>query len=346
MVLVAASERGSRIWLGDESRKLQLVESLARMSSVFSAGDLNGDGRLDLVGIAPPNRIVRLLNKGATSYHWKQIRPRAQQTAGDQRINSLGVGGYIEARAGLLFQKHLLTGGPVHIGLGTHTSIDVARIVWPNGVPQAEFGTSVDDAMVAEQRLKGSCPWVFTWDGTRMVFVSDFLWRSPLGLRINAQDTAGVTQTEDWVRLRGDQLVPRNGLYDVRITAELWETHFFDHVSLLAVDHPDGTEVFVDERFSAASPPEMKVHAVRRLRPVVRAVDHRGADVTAIVSRRDGEYLSTFSRGRYQGIAEDHFVEIELDGSSADALIATGWIYPTDSSINVAIAQAGIRPRG
>ena len=39
-----------------------------------------------------------------------------------------------------------------------------------------------------------------------MRFVTDFLWRSPLGLRINAQDTAGVTQTEDWVKIRGDQL--------------------------------------------------------------------------------------------------------------------------------------------
>ena len=27
-------------------------------------------------------------------------------------------------------------------------------------------------------------------------------------------------------------------------------------------------------------------------------------------------------------------------------LVASGWIYPTDSSINVAIAQAGIAPRG
>src|SRR6185436_4294935 len=107
----------------------------------------------------------------------------------------------------------LLTGGPVHIGLGAQSSIDVARIVWPNGVSQAEFGTSVDDTLVAEQRLKGSCPWVFAWNGGRMVFVTDFLWRSPLGLRINAQETAGVTQTEDWVRLRGDQLVPRNGHY-------------------------------------------------------------------------------------------------------------------------------------
>ena len=91
-----------------------------------------------------------------------------------------------------------------------------------------------------------------------MSFVTDFLWRSPLGLRINAQDTAGVTQTEDWVRIAGDQLAPRDGLYDVRITAELWETHFFDHVSLLVVDHPADTEVFVDERFSPASPPRWR----------------------------------------------------------------------------------------
>ena len=99
-----------------------------------------------------------------------------------------------------------MTGTPVHFGLGTRTAIDVARIVWPNGVAQAEFGGGVDDVIVAEQRLKGSCPWVFAWDGTHMDFVTDFLWRSPLGLRINAQDTAGVTQTEDWVRIAGDQL--------------------------------------------------------------------------------------------------------------------------------------------
>jgi hypothetical protein len=350
--LIVAGQERSRVWLADESRRL-LLHDEPIAGEVFDAGDLDADGRLDLVAVAPmrtlaePYRVIRLMNRGTAAYHWKQIRPRAQQTAGDQRINSFGVGGYLEARAGLLFQKQLLTGGPVHVGLGSHSSIDVARIVWPNGVPQAEFGASVDDAMVAEQRLKGSCPWVFTWDGTRMVFVTDFLWRSPLGLRINAQDTAGVTQTEDWVKLRADQLVPRGGMYDVRITAELWETHFFDHVSLLAVDHPDGTEVFVDERFSAASPPALAVQAVQAVRPVRQARDERGADVTAAVSARDGNYLSTFTRGRYQGIAEEHFVEIEAGTiDPGTVLIANGWIYPTDSSINVAIAQAGITPRG
>ncbi len=339
----------SRIWLANENHELRALATPLPVE-IFSVVDLNGDGRLDFVatdGPAERARPVRLINRGTANYHWKKVNPRAQATAGDQRINSFGVGGYLEARAGLLFQKHLLTGGPVHIGLGTQSTIDVARIVWPNGVPQAEFGTSVDDAMVAEQRLKGSCPWVFTWDGTRMVFVSDFLWRSPLGLRINAQDTAGVTQTEDWIKLRGNQLVPRGGMYDVRITAELWETHFFDHVSLLAVDRPADTEVFVDERFSPASPPALAVEAVKGLRPVTRAWDQRGADVTSIVTERDGKYLSTFARGRYQGIAEDHFVEIDPGTTTADSvLVANGWIYPTDSSINVAIAQAGIAPRG
>jgi hypothetical protein len=61
----------------------------------------------------------------------------------------------------------------------------------------------------------------------------------------------------------------------------------------------------------------------------------------------DGKYLSTFKRGRYQGIAEDHYLEFEGETIGADSvLVASGWIYPTDSSINVAIAQAGISPRG
>jgi hypothetical protein len=178
---------------------------------------------------------ARWLGKGRLGYHWKTFTTRAQQNAGDQRINSFGLGGEIEVKAGLLWQKQAIQTGVIHFGLGPRTSIDVARVVWPNGVPQAEFGLGVDDAFVAEQRLKGSCPWVFAYDGQAVNFVTDFLWRSPLGLRINAQDTAGVTQTEDWVRIRGDQLAPRDGRYDVRITAELWETHYFDHVSLLVV---------------------------------------------------------------------------------------------------------------
>jgi len=336
----------SRVWLGGVDRELHAL-SVPPAGDIFSIADLNGDGRPDLIGIAN-GRVSQFTSRGTLAYHWKDIRARAQQNAGDQRINSFGVGGQITVRSGLLVQTQLMTGAPVHFGLGTRTGIDVARIVWPNGVPQAEFRTGVDDAIVAEQRLKGSCPWVFGWDGKRIAFVTDFLWRSPLGLRINAQDTAGVTQTEDWVRIRGDQLQPHDGAYDVRITAELWETHFFDHVSLMVVDHPAGTEALVDERFSPAHPPSLAVKAFRAPTPVQRAWDDRGHDVTSLVAAIDGRYLASFDRGAYQGIARDHFVEFDLGrhvGASPLTLVASGWIYPTDSSINVAIGQGSrVRP--
>src|SRR6202040_1243026 len=115
-------------------------------------------------------------------------------------------GGEMEIRSGLLTEKLTIAGTSVHFGLGTRTRIDVARIVWPNGILQADFDGGADRVMVADQRLKGSCPWVFTDDGTGMRFVTDFLWRSPLGLRINAQDTAGVSPTEDWVKSSADRL--------------------------------------------------------------------------------------------------------------------------------------------
>jgi Tfp pilus assembly protein PilF len=349
----------SWMWLTNQQHRSVTHEPVPA-GEVVAVIDLNADGYLDLL-TASGGGVARHLGRGTANYHWKVIRPRAQPAAGDQRINAFGIGGDIEVRSGLLVQKHPLTGGSVHFGLGDRSSIDVARIVWPNGVAQAEFGTDVDDVLVAEQRLKGSCPWVFAWDGSRMAFVTDFLWRSPLGLRINAQDTAGVVQTEDWIRIGGDQLAPRNGAYDIRIAAELWETHFFDHVSLMVVDHPASTDIFVDERFSAASPPALAVHAVERRRPVPGARDQRGNDVTAIVAQKDGNYLATFDKGAYQGIAAaEHFVEFDppplamdssrelgREGVARPVLLASGWIYPTDSSINVAIGQGGnIRPMG
>jgi Tfp pilus assembly protein PilF len=347
--LVASSRAGARAFLSDADGNFS-GEGLALAGYVLGATDLDGDGRIDLIGLDASSRPTFFTSKGTAAYHWQAFRPRAATATGDQRINSFGIGGEVEVRSGLIAQKRPIAAPVVHIGLGQATSADVVRITWPNGVLQSEFNSAADQVLKADQRLKGSCPWLFAWNGREMAFVTDFIWRSPLGLRINAQVTADVLMTEDRVLIRGDQVVPRDGFYDLRLTAELWETHFFDHVSLLAVDHSVGTEVYVDERFAIPSP-SLEVVAVAPPRPFASARDDRGRDVAATVLARDGEYLDGLERGPYQGVTREHYVEVELPAEAPRAgplyLLASGWIHPTDSSVNVALSQgAHSPPRG
>ena len=338
--LVVSTPEYSRVVLGGaDGGYRQLAATLP--GGVTAAADLDGDGRLDLPVRADDGaRVAR--GRGQQAYHWQAIRPRAATATGDQRINSFGIGGEVEVRTGLHAQKQVIAAPVVHFGLGHAQRAEVARITWPNGVLQSEFDLAVDGAIAAGQRLKGSCPWLFAWNGREMGFVTDFIWRSPLGLRINAQATADVMMTEDWVRIRGDQLAPKDGEYDLRITAELWETHFFDLVSLLVVDHPQDTEVFVDERF-AVPPPALGVIATSRVEALAGARDDRGREVSDLLRARDDRHLDFAGRGPYQGITREHHVELELPEHAPRTgplwLIAQGWVHPTDSSINVAIGQ-------
>jgi hypothetical protein len=167
-------------------------------------------------------------------------------------------------------------------------------------------------------------------------------WSSAIGLKINTLGTARVEATEEWYKISSSELVPRNGYYDLRFTAELWETYYYDYLNLMTVDHPAGTDVFVDERF-VIPPAKLAITAVETPHPIARAVDDTGTDVTAILRDLDGKYLDTFGRGQFQGVTHDHYVEVDLgDGAPTSGplyLIARGWMHPTDSSINVAIAQ-------
>ena len=346
--LTACGPSGARIWMGAGPDKFEPLPATVS-DRVFAVADLDGDGRLDLLGLSADGHPLRLHNSGVKNYHWRDIRPYAnraeQNVPGDNRVNSFGIGADAEIRTGLLVQKQSVTAPVVHFGLGDNESAQVLRIVWPNGDAQVEFDLDQVQpclGVAIQQRLKGSCPFLFTWDGERMQFVADVLWSSPLGLYINAQDRGGIAQTTDWVKVRGDQLKARDGKYDVRITADLWETHYFDHVHLNVVDHPADTELFVDERFFL-TPTAPQPYLTKPPRPIARAMDDNGDDVTEAVRRIDGRYLDTFGRGKFQGVTRDHYIEVDLGDDAPKAgpvyLLAHGWIHPTDSSINDAIEQ-------
>jgi hypothetical protein len=110
----------------------------------------------------------------------------------------------------------------------------------------------------------------------------------------------------------------------------------------MTVDHPAGTEVFVDERF-VIPPVKLQVTATGAAHRIAGAWDDKGQDVTDVVRDLDERYLDTFGRGAYQGVTRDHYVEIDLGEEAVRNaplwLIARGWMHPTDSSINVAISQ-------
>lgn len=337
------------IWLQDAVGQWQPLPQAPALR-VASVADVDGDGLLDLVGWTSEAAAVAH-TRGQAGYGWCVIEPTANPAPGDRRINSFGLGGRIEIRAGDLVQAAMIDAPQVHFGLGRRQQAEVARIVWPNGTVQAEFELQARQTIAAQQRLKGSCPWVFTFDGQRFLFVKDFIWRSPLGLRINAQTTAGVTQTEDWIKLAAEQMIPDGNRHPIRITAELWETHFFDHVALLAVDRPAGVEMLIDERFVPNQPPAQQVILATAPQPLENPADQTGQPLSDLLRAADGTYADTFELGPYQGVAEPHWVEFDVPSEilpdEAWLIVGQGWVYPTDSSINVALGQGQhVRPYG
>jgi tetratricopeptide (TPR) repeat protein len=315
---------------------------------ISGIADLNEDGKLDLLATNAKGQSFVYKNETSKDYNWQVLRPKAAKTEGDQRVNTFGIGGEIEIRAGLLVQKQLITSPRVHFGLGNNAQADVARIIWQNGYVQAEFDIKTNQVIAAEQRLKGSCPHVFAWNGTEFAHVKDAPpWSPALGLKINAQDTYGILQTEEWFKIPGESLKPKDGFYELRITGEYWESFYIDSYSLMAVDHPEEISVFTDERFAIPLPP-LKVFSTEEPKSFASATDHNGNNVSETVQKLDQKYLDDIKRGKYQGVAEDHFVELELPASAPlDQkiwIIADGWVHPTDASINVQRGQDVSRP--
>jgi len=339
---------GGRVWLTDGAGALR--ESDRKLDgNALAAADLNGDGRIDLVGTGADGAAVRFINKGSKNYGWQIIRPRSAKADGDQRVNSFGIGGEMEIRAGLLAQKRPISSPQVHFGLGEQPSTDLLRVIWGNGFIQAEFELARDQQILVKQRLTGSCPHLFAWNGSEFALVKDAApLATSLGLKVSDSETLPVTQTEEWYKIPGSALAEKDGAYEIRITDELWEAYYIDHYSLLAVDHPAGTEVHANELYPVPTP--LRLHVTAAASPFAAAADESGKDVLGMIAERDGIYLDTFADGRFQGVAREHFVELAIPDDAPRTplkIIADGWLHPTDTSLNVAISQSGFdRPRG
>jgi tetratricopeptide (TPR) repeat protein len=305
--------------------------------AMLTFADLDGDGDLDLVRSSP---------SGTRAYLKEGVGNGITLALRGHKDNARGVGAIVELRAGTAYRRLYFRGAPECVGFGG-APLDVVRVTWPNGVVQGNFGLQPGARLAIAQRvgLIGSCPFLYTWNGTTYTFVSDVLGITPLGLPM-APGMLVPPDHDEYVLVRGDQLVPRDGVYEIQLTEELREVTYLDHLRLDVVDHPEDVEVFPDERFTFPPFPRPHTHTVRKPLAPLAARDANGRDWSAELARDDGLLARPFQplAGPYTGLAEPHTLELSFDPARVAAaprlrLFLNGWFYWSDASVNMAVAR-------
>ena len=305
-----------------------------------TVGDYDNDGDLDLFLTDSDGGVVALRNEGGDQNSWLQVKLEGVN-AGNNKNNIDGIGAKVELKAGELYQLKYVTDPITHFGLGKEKQADVLRVVWTNGVPQNVITPKSNQRILEQQVLKGSCPFLYVYDGGGYQFVTDLLWRSPLGM-VTSGGFLAAAETADYVKIPGELMKPKAGVYSLQITEELWETAYFDMVKLLAVDHPADTQIFVDEKYTPPPFPEFKIYTAKEIYHPRTALDHHGYDVSETLKVVDYRYAIEHEPGAFQGVVEPHFIVLDLGDVPDDSgltLFLTGWIFPTDTSINLSLSQ-------
>jgi Tfp pilus assembly protein PilF len=327
----------------------------------LASGDIDGDGDTDLVlrAAAGPDRgqLLLLRNDGGSRQASLRVRLNGKVS------NRSAIGSKVELRAGSLRQKLETSSAwpspapsDLVFGLGTRGAADVVRVLWPAGIVQAELppapaasapGVAPHPTVTFTEldRKPSSCPYLYTWNGTRFEFITDFMGGGEMGY-LHAPGVVSQPDPEEYTRIDGSRLVPRDGRYELRVTNELEETLYLDRARLIAVDHP--ASVMVHPREGAFAPPfpAFQLYAAAGSRPVARAVDDAGRDVTDRLASTDRRFVDQLPVERIRGYARRHGLTIDLGAAapsgSSQLLLLTGWTDYAFSTDNVAASQAGL----
>ena len=316
-------------------------------ASMLAAGDIDGDGDTDIIFGAPIGNLKVARNDGGNTNRSLRVNLAGKVS------NRSGVGSKIEVRAGSLAQKlETYSASPapapadVIFGLGKRTTVDAVRVLWPAGIVQAETEIAntkspLTLSLTELDRKPSSCPYLYVWNGERFEFVTDFMGGGEMG-HLDAPGSFNLPDPDEYVRIPPHLLRERDGRYELRVTNELEEALFVDHVQLIAVAHPEGIEVYPNEGLTAPPQP-FKIYSTWDPRPPVSAVDEHGHDVLARIARLDREYPDDFQLQPIRGYANEHELILQLGPgtSSHTRLLLTGWTDYAWSSDNLAASQSG-----
>lgn len=322
--------------------------------------DFTGNGKCDLL-LAEMGQKPFLLENVTPSGNWIEIDLLGTRTQDKKsRSNNSAIGARVDIKAGNISQQYVIgvPSGPlalapyrIHAGLGDHRKVDWLRIMWPDGVLQAELELDANQivSITEIQRKTSSCPHLFAWDGSHFEFVSDFGGMGGVGYLLGQAGQYAKPDPTEYLTV--PNLKAKNGEYVLQVLEPLEEVVFFDEAKLIAVDHPQGTQVYPHEMMAInIPPPPFELFCFAGTIEAVRATDHHGRDVTEEIRRIDRTYAGTTELDiRFTGFAKDHFVELDfgdrLDSQITDqrlVLFLYGWVEYGYSTTNFAAAQANM----
>ena len=315
------------------------VPAFGAAAVALAVSDLDADGREDIVALSADGALRVLQNTTATGHGFLRV------SLTGVRNPRLAVEAQVEVKAGTRYQKRAYTGTPLVFGLRDAASIDTVRITWPNGLIQNELKQVPGKAVTFReaQRLSGSCPMIFTWDGQGYRFITDVLGVAPLGASAG-DGTYFPVDHDEYIQVPGDALVPVDGALEVRVTEELREVSYLDQIRLFALDHPRDVSVFTNDKFKSPPFPEFRLFGATRdeQRHPVAARDERGTDVREALLTTDERYAATFARD-FNGVAARHTLDLDFGpagpGRDDAVLVLRGWVDWADGSTFLAASQ-------
>ncbi len=343
--LLTANEKGLHVRWGtpaDWSTQWSGTEQTLATgkTSWFAAIDADRDGTLDVLAIID-GKAVHLAATQPPSGNFVQVRLRGINDGnGGGRINHYAIGSTLELWSDGQLSVREVRDPVSHFGIGKQQPKNL-RIIFNNGLTQNATEIKADTLVEEVQELKGSCPFVYGWDGQKFQLITDLLWNAPLGLQV-ARGQVLPDRRWEYLLLPGELMQPKDGAYELRITEELWEVAYFDHIALTAIDHPADIDVFSNEKVGPPSIAEPRVFSAQQKQFARSATDSHGRDCLAKLAKVDRDFVQAFDELICQGLAEPHFIELNfgtLDLSKPWRLFLNGWMHPADTSLNIGMSQ-------
>jgi hypothetical protein len=301
---LAVSRNLGDSWTDANGKFFKMTANTSGSNQMLTA-DIDSDGDIDLLTFDNKGTPRFLRNDGGNANNSEFLRLQGRVS------NKTAIGAKIDMRSGSLVQKlETYSASPAPapaqavFGLGKRKKPDAVRVIWTSGIVQAEVDfpekptnqiakTNSPFKIEELDRKPSSCPYLYAWNGEKFEFITDFLGGGEMGNWAGAGEFH-QPDSDEFVRITSDQLKPKNGKYEIRITNELEEVLFLDNLKLVAVEHDAEADVYPNEGLGIPTFGEKILYSAKNTHAPLAAVNSEGKSVLPKIAKLDRNFYDSF----------------------------------------------------